>query len=133
METENKKQMTSTEFTRSINGFFGTSNYYEMKANEHLKLLLTDGCEWVRETLDAYWLFQEILYSQVRLEIQNLSFQVWILWLDKDEDGEYWVLRCEDGDKDVAMVQMLLNDVTFPVEDFRVFVVDGVVMLPSEY
>jgi hypothetical protein len=76
MNTENKKQLTASEFTRSVSGFFGTNNYYEIRANDHLSLLLTDGCEWVREVVDAHWLFQEILYNQVRLEVQDLNFQV---------------------------------------------------------
>ncbi len=126
------KTITQQEFNRSLMGFFGTSNYYEHKVTEDVKLLLTDGCNWVRETTEARWLFNEILFNQPRPEINDLPFQVWILENDKDVEGECWVLRCEDGNDNTVLVQMIL-DVDFPIYELRIWVVDGVAMLPSEY
>ena len=114
-------------------GFVGTSNYYEHKATENMKLLLTDGCDWVREAAEARWLFNEILFNQPRPEIKDLPFQVWVLWKDVDDEGECWVLRCEDGNDKAVLVQMLMEDVIFPVDEIRIWLVDGVAMLPSEY
>ena len=134
MKTNTEHKISPAEFERSLAGFFGTSNYYEHKVTDNLKLLLTDGCDFVREAANARWLFDEILFNQPRPEIKALDFQVWVLWFDKDNDDDegFWVLRCEDGNYNTVLVQMIV-DSDFPIKEFRLFVVDGVAMLPSEY
>jgi len=78
MET-NENIISPAEFMRSLAGFCGTENYYELEATKYLKLLLTDGCKYVMEAANAGWLFDEIRYNQPRHEIKDLSLQVWIL------------------------------------------------------
>ncbi len=129
---EEQKTLSPKEFERSLMGFFGTSNYYEHKVTKNIKLLLTDGCNWVREAAEARWLFNEILFNQPRPEIKDLPFQVWILEKDNDDEDEQWVLRCEDGNDNTVLVQMIM-DVDFPIYELRIWVVGGVAMLPSEY
>ena len=82
---EIKKSILPTEFERAMSGFFGTSNYYEHKVTDEIKLLLTDGCNWVREAAEARWLFNEILFNQPKPEIKDMPFQVWILWKYTEE------------------------------------------------
>ena len=121
------------EFERSLIGFIGTSNYFEHKATENMRLLLTDGCDWVREAAEARWLFDEILFNQPRPEVKDLPFQVWILWKETADGESDWVLRCEDGNDNTVLVQMLMEAVDFPIDEIRIWVVGGVAMLPSEY
>jgi hypothetical protein len=134
METK-ENIISPAEFMRSLAGFCGTENYYEHKVTDYLKLLLTDGCKYVKEAANASWLINEILYNQPRPEIRDLNFQVWVLWFDKDngKDEGYWVLRCEDGDHNTVMVQLLIEEVNFPINEICIWVVDGVAMLPTEY
>ena len=127
---EEKKTYSAIEFERALAGFFGTSNYYEHKVTEDIKFLLTDGCNWIREAAEARWLFNEILFNQLRPEIKSLPIQVWIL--DKNVDKQ-WVLRCEDGNYNTVLVQMLMDVVELPIDEIRIWVVGGVAMLPSEY
>jgi hypothetical protein len=134
MET-NENNISPVEFKQTLAGFCGTENYYEHKATDYLKLLLTDGCKYVMEAADASWLFDEILYNQPRPEIRDLDFQIWVLWFDKDDNnGEgYWVLRCEDGDHNTVLVQLLIEEVNFPINEIIIWVIDGVAILPCEY
>ena len=156
METK-KKTYSPMEFERAMAGFFGTSNYYEHKVTEDIKFLLTDGCNWIREAAearwifddikflltdgcnwireaaDARWLFDDILFNQLRPEIKGLPFQVWVLWKDEDNEDRLWVLRCEDGNDNTVLVQMLMEAIDFPIDEIRIWVVGGVAMLPSEY
>jgi hypothetical protein len=131
----NEQKISPAEFKQALAGFCGTENYYEHKVTGYLKLLLTDGCKYVMEAANARWLFDEILYNQPRHEIRNLSFQVWVLWLNiiNDEDKGCWVLRCEDGNKNTVMVQLIIEEVNFPINEISIWIVDGVAMLPSEY
>ena len=130
---EEKKTFSAREFERALAGFFGTSNYYEHKVTDEIKLLLTDGCNWVREVAEARWLFDEILFNQPRPEIKDLPFQVWVLWKETADGESDWVLRCEDGNDNTVLVQMLMETVDFPIDEIRIWVVGGVAMLPSEY
>ena len=130
---EIKKSISAMEFERSLIGFIGTSNYFEHKATENMRLLLTDGCDWVREAAEARWLFDEILFNQPRPEVKDLPFQVWILWKETADGESDWVLRCEDGNDNTVLVQMLMEAVDFPIDEIRIWVVGGVAMLPSEY
>jgi hypothetical protein len=134
MET-NENIISPAEFKYNLAGFCGTTKYYEHKATNYLKLLITDGCNYVKEAADANWLFDEILYNQPRPEIRDLSFQVWVLWLNiiNDEDKGCWVIRCEDGDHNTVLVQILIEEVDFPINEISIWVVDGVAMLPGEY
>lgn len=130
---EKNKPISPMEFERAMAGFFGTSNYYEHKVTDDIKFLLTDGCNWVREAAEARWLFNEILFNQLRPEIKGLPIQVWVLWNDEGEEDNLWVLRCEDGNDNTVLVQMLMEAVDFPIDEIRIWVVGGVAMLPSEY
>jgi hypothetical protein len=87
------------------------------------------------ESANARWLFNEILFNQPRPEIKGLSFQLWILWFDKDndEDEGCWVLRLEDGNKKTVLVQMLIEEVNFPINEIIIWIIDDVAMLPNEY
>ena len=130
---ETKKTLSAIEFERSLMGFIGTSNYYEHKVTDDIKLLLTDGCNWIREAAEARWLFDEILFNQPRPEVKDLPFQVWVLWKETADGESDWVLRCEDGNDNTVLVQMLMETVDFPIDEIRIWVVGGVAMLPSEY
>jgi len=130
-----KNFISPAEFIHTLAGFCGTENYYEHKTTDYLNLLLTDGCNYVREAADARWLFGEILYHQPRPEIRDLDFQIWVLWDDKEDKSNAgcWALRCEDKDHNAVLVQIIIEEVKFPINEICIWVVDGVAMLPSEY
>ena len=130
---DEKKTYSPKEFERAMTGFFGTSNYYEHKVTDDIKFLLTDGCNWIREAAEAGWLFDEILFNQPRPEVKDLPFQVWILWKETADGETDWVLRCEDGNDNTVLVQMLMEAVDFRIDEIRIWVVGGLAMLPSEY
>jgi hypothetical protein len=76
----------------------------------------------------AYWLVHEIATSQLMKHIHKEPFQVWILKV-KDRSG---VLTCEDGNDNVVYMKTLPYT-DFPLAEIKLFFVDNVLMLPSEY
>lgn len=121
--------MEAKEITKALNCFQGTFQYYEHKMPNDLKLLLTDGCDFLRKECEAYWLFDSVLSFQLNQNIRETKFQVWKI--RKQDDNTYF-LSCEDGNKDVLAAQHIeFSD--FPLEEVTIFLVDGVAMLPSEY
>jgi len=127
METEVK--LSSKEFEKAVRSFHGTDQYFRHRLANGMFLLLTDGCNYIRENAGggAYWLFDLILSWQMKLRKQR--FQEWIL--EKQLDGT-WFIECQDGNKNyIAGQEIDYSD--FPLEKITIWVVDGVAMLPSEY
>lgn len=121
--------MTATEITQALECFTGTTKYHAHQLPFDLKLHLTDGCDYIRKECMAYWLFDAILSYQMEETIKTLPFQKWILEQQLDDT---WELRGEDGNDQVMVVQGILYS-DFPLPSITFFLVDGVVMLPTEY
>jgi hypothetical protein len=123
------QRISSQEFEQSLKGFHGTENYYQHMLFNGISILLTDGCHFVRENAGngAYWLFDLILSWQYKLT-QEL-FQVWRLSKQKDDT---WLVQCSDGNEQVLVSQMILSS-DFPVDTFEVWLIEGVLVLPTEY
>lgn len=128
METSVVKS-TDQRFLRTLKGFHGTSQYHRHQQADGQFLLLTDGCEYVRQNAGdfACWLFNHILSFQ-RL-LKKHRFQVWRL--NKQEDNS-WFLECQDGNE-VFLVGKEIEFFEFPADHFELWVVDGVALLPTEY
>jgi hypothetical protein len=121
--------METTEIKQTLEGFTGTTQYYMHYFPQGLKILLTDGCDYIREKCEAYWLFDAILSFQLKSQIREEPFQVWKLQKQPDNS---WELLCEDGNKKVIAVQAIEYS-DFPLDEIIIWLVDGVAMLPSEY
>ena len=93
-------------------------------------LLLTDGCEYLAEAAQCYWLFDII--GSVQKKLAGDEFQAWIF------DGE--VVTCTDGNEKVLYTQTI-EYTDFPLDKIGIFVctqpmgdvVYKIAMLPSEY
>lgn len=121
--------MEAKEITKALDCFQGTFQYHEHKIINGMKLLITDGCDFIREECKANWLFDAILSFQMKESIKAESFQVWKL---KKQDNDTWLLHCEDGNRKIIAVQHIVYS-DFKLDEITIWLVDGVVMLPSEY
>jgi len=125
METKKK---TAEEIQDVLDCFVGTFGYHTHQLGNQ-KLLLTDGCDYVRREAQAFWLFDLILSHQMSKSIQEIHHQVWKL---KKQPDETWLMNCEDGNKNLILSQKIeFSD--FPLPEISIWVLDGVALLPSEY
>ena len=125
METRKK---TAAELLEILECFTGTFAYHTHRIG-NFKLLLTDGCDYIRQEAEAFWLFDCILSQQTRKTISELYHQVWRL---KKQNDDSWHLTCEDGNNNLIAVQEIEYS-DFPLSEMTIWVIDGVAMLPSEY
>jgi hypothetical protein len=102
--------------------FTGTEQHFRHWSG---RLLYTDGVKHMAERAGAYWLID--LVASYQSEHRDVWFQVWDLKA-KDRAGVV-TMR---GDSEV-LVKQELEYTDFPLESLRVFVADGVLLLPSEY
>lgn len=113
----------------ALSGFHGTENYYLHRLTNGLSMQLTDGCSFIRENASngAYWLFDLILSWQYKLKMEE--FQVWKL---KKQENDSWIIKCEDGNGNFLAAQKIPYS-DFPLDEFEVWLVGRVCLLPSEY
>ena len=108
-----------------LNQFIGSEVLYEQVMADSSKLLLTEGCHFVRETYGAYWLFD--LIGSYQYNLSKEPFQVWKLKKYKDEA----LITCEDGDGN-QLISQEIPFTDFPF-DITIWLVEGTCLLPSEY
>jgi hypothetical protein len=123
--------MNTATLNRNISQFRGTDQYYKHLFPGKSPLLLTEGCKYVRDQCNAYWLFDSLLIYQNHKALRDINFQVWeFRRLKKDLS---WVLICrQDSDKKPIITQFIeFSD--FPLDSIKIWVIDKVALLPSEY
>lgn len=116
--------MENTITTHQLNQFTGTENWYR----HWLGILYTDGVKFLAEKAGAYWLIDAVASYQRKLK--DVPFQVWTLDVKKDNSA---ILQMrEDSDMPVR-VEQVIEYSDFPLESIRLYFIDGVLLLPSEY
>ena len=106
--------------------FSGTVNYYR----HPLGIVFTDGVKYLADKAEAYWLIDTIASYQLRKDIREISFQLWELRVN--EDGTALLTMKEDTNEPERVKQKILYT-DFPLKYQKLYLVDGVLMLPSEY
>ena len=115
---------------KNANHFFGwnnsSGNFYRHKPS---LILYTDGVKELVEKCNAYWLIDLIISHQCR-EVVNLeSFQVWDL---KRVTNDVFTILATDGNHNkVTSQEIPFSD--FPYDLVTIWLVDGCLLLPSEY
>lgn len=114
--------------------FTGTENYYELM----LGYKCTDGIKMLCEKAECYWLTDIIISYQYSLG--NEHFQVWELKpTEKSNDA---LVVATDGNDKVLVTQRIkycdfpFSDITgsgFSKEKATIWLIDGILLLPSEY
>jgi hypothetical protein len=123
--------METRTITKELSQFHGTAEYHKHLFPGKSPLLITDGCKYVRDVCNAYWLFDAILSYQCERILRDVGFQIWELKrLKKDLS---WLLTCrEDSDKR-PIISQAIEFSNFPLDYIRIWVIDKVALLPSEY
>ena len=125
MEIQKK---SASQLQNALAGFFGTFTYHPHRIG-NLNINLTDGCDFLRQEAEAFWLFDAILSHQASTKVCREPFQVWKLNKQPDDN---WLLSCEDGNKNIITEQSIeFSD--FPLDEIIIWLVEGVAMLPTEY
>ena len=119
---------TDKAFTaEEIAEFAGTANWYR---HAFVKTVVyTDGVKFIAERAGAYWLIDEIAFSQIsEPALTGEEFQVWTLIVD----GTSAMLRCDDGNER-RLLEKRIDYTDFPEQGIKLYCTDGVIMLPGEY
>ena len=117
--------MNPEDITRNLSGFTGTESYYSSTFGT---LKLTDGVQWLRETLNCYWLIDIVESVQPKLKKNN--FQVWGIIVNKDKS---WEVTIKEDTNEPVLYKQEGEYTDFPLESFEFYCIDGIVLLKNEY
>jgi len=106
-----------------LNNFTGTEKYYKHWTGI---LVYTDGVQYLAKEGGAYWLIDAIA-SYRRRE----HFQLWELKVNTETKEAVLTMR-EDSDTPV-LVKQEIGFTDFPLSKIKLYLIDGVLLLPSEY
>ena len=123
--------MITSNIRYELKQFHGTSEYHKHLFPGKSPIILTDGCKYVRDVCKAYWLFDAILSYQCDKILRGINFQVWELkQLRKDLT---WQLTCREDTGRKPLISQSIEFSDFPVDYIKIWVIDKVALLPSEY
>lgn len=123
--------MEAIQVKRTLKEFHGTSQYHKHLYPGRPAILITDGCKFIRDSLDAYWLFDAILSYQRDLHAKHIGFQIWELKQLRSDLS--WVLTCREDKGQKPIVTQSIEYSDFPLEYIKIWLIDKVALLPSEY
>jgi len=118
-----------------LNTFIGTTQYYRYIGG----LKLTDGVKYLADEAGAYWLLDIIASYQMgnaNAKIRREHFQVWELKLSPDNTttGEHEaVVTMKTDTNRPLLVEQQIEYTDFPLDSITLYLIDGVILLTSEY
>lgn len=90
--------------------------------------VVTDGVKALAEAAECYWLLDLIGSYQGNQKLDP-AFQVWRLEVNHDDDS---AVAYGFNDADLIIMQTIpFTD--FPLDEVDLFLMDGIILLPSEY
>jgi len=123
--------MNDIAIRHELKQFHGTSEYHKHLFPGKSPILITDGCKYVRDECNAYWLFDAILSYQYDRILKDINFQVWELKRLKMDLS--WQLTCREDTGTKPLIRQTIEFSDFPIDYVKIWVIDKVALLPSEY
>jgi len=123
-----EKTRVANELLSGMEQCTGTETYHKFSILS--KLVLTDGVKYLCEKAGAYWLMDVIASYQAKCNQDEMlrEFQIWTLTV-KDGAG---VVKCLRDTNDVAFTQDIPYT-DFPLYEIKLYCINGVILLTSEY
>jgi hypothetical protein len=116
-----------SELCLELKQFHGSEVFYNYQSNS-IKLLLTEGVKYLVDNASAYWLIDLITSYQCYKYFEQEPFQTWKL----KRDLESWSIIANDGNN-IELAKQTIEFSDFPLDEITLWLVDGIIMLPSEY
>jgi len=115
------------EILEILNNAHSSEAYHKYSSFEHYPVV-TDGVIAIAEAAGCYWLL-DIIGSYQTDERLDPNFQVWKLAVNQDDKT-----AVVNGYNDATLI--ITQDIAFtdfPLDELKLFLMDGIILLPSEY
>ena len=126
---KSKNMIDPNELQNELKNFYGSETRYQYTFL-WVKLYYSEGCHFLFQKSESFWLINLIASWQDEILDTDKDFQVWEL---KQMESKSWVITCTDGNMRILCKQEIEYS-DFPITSgFKIWVVDRMLMLPSEY
>jgi len=105
----------------------GSEHFYR---NKYTGFVNTGGVEQLAYIAKAHWLVSDVGGVVMTLFKPPIEFQIWELAVGDDHSA---TLTCRVDRDAPTIYRQTYSFTTFPLGDWKFYVVDGVMMLESEY
>jgi len=122
-----KPMKSIEEILDIINNSTGTESYHKFSPIPGFPVI-TDGVLVLAEAADCYWLLDIIGSYQSNSKLDK-AFQVWTLKVNT-EDNSAFIRGYNDT---TLIVTQKIPYTDFPPGEVKLYLIDGVILLPSEY
>jgi len=121
-------QQDATALEADLAQFCGTENWWKHWTG---RITYTDGVKFLAEKAGAFWLI-DLVASYQAARLRREEFQVWTLTVDHDRTPMA-VATCQADTDAPVLVRQEIDHTDFPLPSIKLWLVNGALMLPSEY
>ncbi len=127
MEVKNK--IGQKELVEKLSDFKSDDKTYVHRISDNWQFRLSQGCFFVRESANAYWLFDLMLSYQSSTTLKGVLFQEWSI---RQVKNGYLQIICKDRSNDIRIAQIVKKR-KFPIDDLTIYITNNHALLKSEY
>ncbi len=121
-------QQDAATLESDLSQFCGTETWWKHWTG---RITFTDGVKFLAEKAGAFWLI-DLVASHQTARLRQEEFQLWILTVDRD-NTPMAVATCQADTGKPLLVRQEIDYTDFPLPSIKLYLVDGVLMLPDEY
>jgi len=116
--------MNAEQLSNDLAHFSGSENVYR----HTMGYVYTDGVKYLAENAGAFWLLDLIASYRAKPKVRREPFVVWNVRVC----SKGAIVTADDGNGNKLATQRIpFTD--FPLAEIKLYVSDGVIMLPTEY
>jgi hypothetical protein len=131
-DVQSQRQQQAEALQDALAHCCGSENWYQHWMNARFRY--TDGVKLLADRAGAYWLLDAIVSHQTSKQIRSSKslqeFQLWELKVNADQSC---VLTCRVDSDMPPVVAQSIEYTDFPLDYIKMYVEDGVILLPSEH
>ena len=123
--------LTYEELKTELDMHYGSMTYY--KANPFSNIVITDGVKYFCDKCSCYWLLDEAIIYALKELGQKYSFLI-VEFKVTNKRGTTYIEVKEDSSEPLLFrrrTKDLLNKI--PIGEYKFYLIDNVMLLPSEY
>ena len=121
-------KLSYEEFNKKLDTFIGSEQFFRPSITP---IIMTEGVKYFADTCECYWLLDDLTINLFRLH-QQLGY----LFIDIEVNKRHTVHITVREDKDMPIVyDKKIRDLCklIPVGNYRIWLMNNVLLLPSEY
>jgi hypothetical protein len=120
---------TMTELETTLAQFTGTEGYHTFSTLSNL--VITDGVKYLADKTNCYW-FLDIIASYQRKCNKDPMLKEFQIWTLTTKNGKGKVI-CERDKDDPKPITQKIKYTDFSLQTIKLYCMNNVILLPSEY